>query len=220
MKVASKLLLLATSLLAGTVSVSGRALASDPVFIKSLNFLGSGCTNNDSISQLDDTNNDGLPDQFTIFFSNYIAFSGPGSTPLDWRKNCNINVGLHLPQGFQFSIADVHYTGFAQLPYGVSATQQSTYQFVFFSRPITLSTTQKGKFEGNYDLYDTLGLASLVWSPCGADAPLNIRSQLFLSGALTYPAQVTTDQIDGRVKQVFQFKWRKCNAALQGAAAR
>lgn len=195
----------------------GPVRAADQVFIKQVTYGGSGCTTNDSVSELDDVNQDGFPDQFSIFYFNYIAHSGPGTNASDWRKNCNINVILHLPQGFQFSIFQAHYAGFTTLPFGISGTQTSTYTFVFHPGSATLHSTWHGPIQQNYDFTDTLRFESLVWSPCGLEAPLNIRTQIFLSGStqqlISDPsALITTDEIDGRVKQIFGFQWRACQS--------
>jgi len=212
-----------SAMLAGAMLVPGQAsarsgpvrAAADKVSIVKVTYLGSGCTLNDSVSELDDVDQDGLPDQFSIFYSKYIAHSGPGTNASDWRKNCNINVTLHLPQGFQFSIFQAHYAGFTDLPLGISGTQISSYTFTFHPGTATLHSTWNGPIQQNYDFTDTIPFDSLVWSPCGLEAPLNIKTQIFLSGStqqlISDPgALITTDQIDGRVKQIFGFHWRAC----------
>jgi hypothetical protein len=212
-KTALKSLSVLSTLMLGTMLSSGQARADTPVFISNLLFNGSGCNALDSAADLMDTNDDGLKDSFIIIFSNYIAQQGKGIPISDRRKNCNISVGLVLPQGYQFTIADVDYQGFADVPKDVSGWQVSTYQFVFWSRPVTLQSRIRGPFQGTYSISDTLGLGSLIWSPCGREVPLNIRTQVFLSGDASKAASMTTDQISGRVRQVYQFKWRRCGSS-------
>src|SRR3712207_4673909 len=50
---------------------------------------------------------------FTVTYSNYMAKVGPGSTTTDWRKNCQINLRVNVPQGFTYAIAQADYRGFA-----------------------------------------------------------------------------------------------------------
>ncbi len=182
----------------------------DETYIMSLNFAGSGCNPADSSADLYDVNMDGLPDQFVIYFSNYIAMQGPGLTIAERRKNCNVGVQLHLPFGYQFSIANVRYIGYADLPYGVRGRQKSTYEFPFYSNSVTLQSLIYGPYSGNYQRQDNLGISSVVWSPCGMNAPLNIRTQVALEGSMYPMASLTTDQMDGRVQQVYGLTWRAC----------
>lgn len=207
----AKSALVASAMLATTALISGQAAATeDKFYIKSVVFLGSGCTAADSALDLSPAG-DPKPEQFTLFFANYIVTQGKGTGPADWRKNCNINVNLHVPHGWRFSIAQVHYQGHAYLPKYVSGTQTSTYQFVFFSNRVRLSSTFWGPLlDKDYEFTDNLPFTSLVWSPCGIDVPLNIATQIYLSGPRQIDASLTTDQIDGRVSQVYKFIWQPC----------
>jgi hypothetical protein len=156
-------------------------------------------------------NLDGLPDQFEILFDKYIAQQGSGVPIVQRRRNCNISVGLHLPQGWQFSIANVRYFGYADLPEGVQGQQRSDYQFINYTGTITLQTILDGPYTDNYERQDNLGIESVVWSPCGLEAPLNIRTQVALSGPSNLPAAMTTDQITGTVSQIYGLTWRRCS---------
>jgi len=184
----------------------------EPIFIEKISFGGSGCSLADSSGELSDTNDDGVPDGFAVFFKNYIAQQGPGISLAQRRRNCNILVQVHLPQGFQFSIASAKYSGYADLPRGVSGQQESAYQFPLFSpSSITLGTYLRGPYADNYYRTDTLGLASLVWSPCGVSAPLNIRTQIALTGNSTLPAAITSGDEFGKGQQIYGLQWRQCN---------
>lgn len=200
----------AKAFFSGALIFSASQALGDETYIRSLNFAGSGCNPVDSSAELYDADANGLPEQFVVYFSNYIAQQGPGLTIAERRKNCNIGVQLHLPFGYQFSIANVRYIGYADLPYGVRGRQKSTYEFPFYSNAITLQTLINGPYVGGYQRQDNLGIASVVWSPCGMNAPLNIRTQVALEGSFYPMAFLTTDQIDGRVRQVYGLTWRAC----------
>jgi hypothetical protein len=196
----------------GCVLAFNQSVAQTDVFLTSLNFGGTGCDNGDS-GELLDVDLDGRPDRFDVIFNNYIAQQGPGVPISLRRRSCNISLGMHLPQGWQFSIADVHYFGYADLPSAkVGGSQKSTYEFVGFSNSIELSTDISGIYQDNYEREDVIGITSLVWSPCGLEAPLNIRTQVALSGPLSIPAAMTLDQVTGDVRQIYALKWRKCRA--------
>jgi len=223
MKTAFTSLLLAGAMCAGTMLAPSQAEATDPpVHIDNVTFYGSGCTGADdtTLRLLDVSPPDGLADQFIVGFDNYLVFQEPGSSQVDRRKFCNLDVVFHFPGGLQFSIVDVRYEGFASLPYGVYGTQESTYVFPFFSNSVTLRSTLRGLFEGNYNIRDTLGLTSLVWSPCGLRAPMRIRTQIYLSGLRYPPAIMTTDTVDGRVDQIYHLRWRPCTTRAKAEGAR
>jgi len=185
--------------------------AAEPIFIEKIAFIGSGCSLEDK-GELFDTNNDGFPDQFRVLLSKFIPQQGPGVPISERRKNCNVVVQLHLPQGFRYSIAKVQYNGYADLPTGVWGQQESTIAFPSFnSATVTLRTNIRGPFAGNYDRIDTLELASLVWSPCGVSAPLNIRTQIALLGNITLPAYIGPNDPLGYTQQIYGLQWRQCN---------
>jgi hypothetical protein len=219
MNTTAKSALAASAMLAITALMSAQASATeDKVYITGVRFAGSGCneaTDTLSLPPVD------FPTQFSVLYSgNYTAQSGPGTMPADWRKNCNIVVYFHLPNGYQFSIFDVRFSGFAQLAYGVKATNESTYQFLFAPPPwagkAKLSKTFVGRFEDDYSFAArVLDFDSFVWSPCGDQATLNIRTQVFLSGIggrslYVYPGLITSDENDGQVTQVYGMVWRPC----------
>lgn len=195
----------------GVAIAFGYQAYADETYIMSLTFAGSGCNPTDSSAELYDADANGLPEQFVVYFSNYIAQQGPGLTIAERRKNCNIGVQLHLPAGYQFSVANVRYIGYADIPRFVLGKQRSTYEFPFYSNAVTLQTTIPGPYTGGYSRQDNLGISSVVWSPCGMNAPLNIRTQVALEGSMYPMAMLTTDQIDGRVRQIYGLTWRSCH---------
>ena len=54
----------------------------------------------------------------------YIAEVGPGQSPSEGRKNCRLNIQLHYPGGFEFSIFSSAYRGYLELDGGVRGTQK------------------------------------------------------------------------------------------------
>lgn len=54
----------------------------------------------------------------------YIAEVGPGLSPSKGRKNCQLNIQLHYPGGFQFSFFSSDYRGFLRLDENVRGTQK------------------------------------------------------------------------------------------------
>ncbi len=65
----------------------------------------------------------------TLIYDSFIAQAGPNIEPKERRKNCQINVRLHFPQGWQFSIFKADYRGHATLPPGATGSAKATYYF-------------------------------------------------------------------------------------------
>ncbi len=65
----------------------------------------------------------------TLIFDSYIASVGPGIAITEQRKNCQLNVDLLYPGGFQYSILSADYRGYASIDKGVNGVLKSTYYF-------------------------------------------------------------------------------------------
>lgn len=94
------------------------------VQIVGFEYGGTGCPASSVSSVLSD-------DQtiITLIFDKYVATIGPNVNVADNRKNCQLNINLRYPGGFQYSILSAEYRGYARLDPGVSGTQKSTYYF-------------------------------------------------------------------------------------------
>ena len=64
-----------------------------------------------------------------MIFDSYIASLGPGIAVTENRKNCQLNLDVKYPAGFQYSIFSADYRGYAKLDAGVTGVQKSTYYF-------------------------------------------------------------------------------------------
>ena len=65
----------------------------------------------------------------TLIFDQYVASIGPKVAITESRKNCQLNLNLLYPGGFQYSIFSADYRGYAYLDPGISGKQQSIYYF-------------------------------------------------------------------------------------------
>jgi len=188
------------------------AEAADPpefVTIRNLAWAGSGCPAGSVAGNL-------APDftAFTLLFDSYVAEIGPGLPLSLSRRNCQILIDLDFPQGWSYSVFDVDYRGFVNVPSGVSGIQQSNYNFQGELLTGRLATTMSGPRNGDYLIRDTLGLDALVWSPCGAQRALIINSSVRLvnnTGNLSAQGLMTTDSINGKVIHIYGLQWRRCH---------
>lgn len=175
------------------------------VKINGISYAGSGCPAG-SVSQL--LSEDAKA--FTLLFDSYVAEAGPGMPLSLGRKNCQIAVDLRFPQGWSYSIFTVDYRGYARLDPGTSGQQISSYYFSGQTKTGNLRTNFYGPVDRDYQIRDTLGLESVVWSPCGANRALNMNTQVRVTASGRQRALLTIDSIDGELKHIYGIQWRRC----------
>jgi hypothetical protein len=194
--------------LVGFSSVLALADGPDPreVYINNIVHAGSGCPAN---SVAGDISEDGKA--FTLLFDTYAAEAGPGIARSENRKFCQLTVNLHVPQGWSYTLIDVSYKGFASLDRGTQGIQTSSYYFQGATgRQATLSSTLRGSFSNDYQINDRLALDALVWSPCGVNRALNIKSAVQVRATGTQQALMTIDSIDGELSHIYGISWKRC----------
>ncbi|KUJ19422.1 uncharacterized protein LY89DRAFT_642471 [Mollisia scopiformis] len=176
------------------------------VSIKSITYGGTGCPQGSVGSFISDDKQ-----TFTLIFDNYVASIGPGVAVTENRKNCQINLDLSYPSGFQYSVFNTVYRGYVGIDAGVTARQQSTFYFSGQSAQCSTGTNFSGPKSGDYSVTDSLPLTSVVWSPCGASTALNINSQVRLASTSTSgTGQITDDSVDGKITFVVGVQWQTC----------
>src|SRR3954449_9339713 len=76
-----------------------RVAAADPdpgtIYITDMTYNGSGCPSGSTVAHVADD-----ATTFTVIHSQFLAQVGPGIMASEARKNCQINLGLFVPQGF------------------------------------------------------------------------------------------------------------------------
>ncbi|PVH91906.1 hypothetical protein DM02DRAFT_576540 [Periconia macrospinosa] len=177
------------------------------VTIQSVTYGGTGCPQGTLSAQLSDDRT-----LVTLIFDTYIASIGPTVAVTENRKNCQINVNIKYPGGFQYSVLSADYRGYAAIQKGVSGTLKSTY---YFSGQTAQSSTEYnfvGPVTGDYLKHDEADSTSTVWSPCGTNGLLNINSQVRLTATnASASGLLTTDSTDLKFTQIAYVKWQKCN---------
>src|SRR5512142_1289035 len=92
----------------------------DKIVIDVVTVNGSGCPAGTAAVAVSPDNT-----AFTVTYSQYLAQVGVGATATDFRKNCQLSLAVHVPQGFTFAIAEADYRGFASLAAGASGTERA-----------------------------------------------------------------------------------------------
>jgi len=177
------------------------------VQITGIAFAGSGCPAGSVSGQLSSDLT-----TLTLLYASFVAESGRGISPSSYRKNCQLNVKLKYPSGWQFSVFKADYRGYAQIAAGDRGTCKATYYFSGDSHQISSTMTIRGPYDDNYLKSDRFGVESTVWSPCGLEGLLNINSEVRLSPAdNTKSGLMTVDSTDLKFTQIHYLQWQKCN---------
>src|SRR3954469_12899712 len=145
---------LASTLFAGPASATGYLdlpvpPPSDRIVIDLVTVNGSGCPAGTAAIAVSPDNT-----AFTVTYSDYMALVGVGSTTTSWRKNCQLNIVVHVPQGFTYAVSQVDYRGFASLESGASAIERANYYFQGQSQTVYSSHTFAGPLGDDWQSTD------------------------------------------------------------------
>ncbi len=152
------------------------------------------------------------PDQLSlsILFDQYVVEAG-GDKSFD-RKNCNIAIPVHVPQGYSVSVFAIDYRGFIGLPSGGRAQLAVNYFLPGDGRGIRTSKTFTGPVSSDYLKSDSLGLEAVVWSACGASTNLRANTTLLVqSNSRRQQTMATVDSADVQAGLIYHLQWRRCN---------
>lgn len=197
---------LAVTLAAPAATTSAVGPNPSDVYINSISYGGTGCPQGSVGSFISADRS-----TFTLIFDSYVASIGPGVAVTENRLNCQLNIDLEYPSGFQYSVLGTEFRGYAGLDAGVTGVQQATYYFSGSSTQVSTSTTFKGPTDGDYEISDSIPFTSTIFSPCGAALPLNINSQVRLTSTVTSATgELTDDSIDGKITYVVGVQWQTC----------
>ncbi|MFJ1731817.1 DUF4360 domain-containing protein [Streptomyces sp. NPDC088254] len=150
---------------------------------------------------------------FTVTYSDYLAQVGGNSDPTAFRKNCQLNLKVHVPQGFTYAIASADYRGFASLQPGATAVQRASYYFQGSSSTVFKNHNLSGAYNDNWQATDTTDWAQLVYAPCGVQRNFNINTELRVNAGTSSPAKVsfmTMDSTDGDISTTYHMAWKEC----------
>ncbi|SNY03785.1 DUF4360 domain-containing protein [Paractinoplanes atraurantiacus] len=150
---------------------------------------------------------------FTVTYSQFTAQTGAGTKPTDFRKNCQLALNVHVPQGYTFAIAGADYRGFAHLEKGASGTQSANYYFQGERQSTRIRHNFTGPTDGDWVRSDSVGIQSLSFLRCGDQRYLNVNTELRVSRGWSNPKTtsfLTMDSTDGNIETVYRVAWKKC----------
>lgn len=178
------------------------------VSVEVVNVNGSGCPAGTTAVAVAQDNT-----AFTVTYSQYTAQAGRGSIPTDFRKNCQISLNVHIPQGYTYAIARADYRGFAHLEQGATALQRANYYFAGMPENTAVNHRFSGPMNDNWQNSDNAAAETLVYAPCGADRLLNINTELRVKPSVADPSAtsfISMDSTDGSVNTLYHFAWKHC----------
>ncbi|MFJ5307590.1 DUF4360 domain-containing protein [Streptomyces sp. NPDC088350] len=180
----------------------------DKIVINVATVNGSGCPQGTTAVAVSEDNT-----AFTVTYSAYLAQVGGNSDPTAFRKNCQLNLVVHVPQGFTYAIASVDYRGFASLQRGASGAQKASYYFQGSSSTASKNHPFSGPYDDDWQATDSTDWAQLVWAPCGVQRNFNINTELRVAAGSSSSSAVsfmTMDSTDGDISTVYHMAWKEC----------
>src|SRR6185369_343136 len=124
-------------------------------------------------------------------------------------RDCTLGIDLHTPNGFSFSVGSFYYQGYALLDQGgMKAAQTAKYYFQGNPLPARENRSDMmGPWDNSYVFQDQIGVADLVWSPCGTSRRLNAQTRIVLQNnpQRSGSGYLNTSSIDAEMKTIFRW---------------
>jgi hypothetical protein len=153
---------------------------------------------------------------FTVIYNSYTAQVGPEAKSTDFRKNCQLNVIVQVPNGFTYAIAQVDYRGYANLAKGATAIERANYYFQGNAPTVYTVHNFAGPMDGNWQTTDTAEMPAVVYAPCGELRNLNINTELRVNAGTspkTATSFISMDSVDTAINTIYHLAFKKCPAA-------
>ncbi|KOV87146.1 DUF4360 domain-containing protein [Nocardia sp. NRRL S-836] len=132
---------------------------------------GSGCAAGDADVTIDGRD-------FTIDYHSFLARAGGGSSPVDLRKNCQVNIAVSVPDGYTYGLWRTTYNGYAHLRPGVTGLQRVTVYLQGSAADQTVDHPFAGPVSESWQTSYRPGTEDVLWAPCGARRNINVNAEL------------------------------------------
>lgn len=183
------------------------AIDRQDVYIEDIEASGPGCPTG-TVSSVVASNRR----SFLVSYQRMVLKNPSASGETLQHTNCASVVTLHVPSGFQVTVATVNARGYAYLPPGIRARQTFDYTFADVPTALTSNHDLAGDFDGHYVFTDRFPFGKSSWSSCGGSVRFTIDSQLQLDATAnpTGHAYLNTIATDGRFNLRYHLRWREC----------
>jgi len=183
-----------------------------------MSVAGSGCQKDDFAVAIASDNT-----AFTVSYYDYTAMAGLGTTILDHRKNCVLDIKVTVPNGFTFGIAEADMRGYTHLEANANALARVGYWFQgdpatgYTNHAIRSSTVSapgtylSGVLDDNWETTDQAAWGSIVWASCNEQRNLNVNTELRITSPEGDPSSlVTEDTTDASITTLFHLAFMPC----------
>ncbi|MBP2327994.1 hypothetical protein JOF56_008379 [Kibdelosporangium banguiense] len=143
---------------------------------------------------------------FQVVYSDFRASAGKGSSPTDFRKNCQVSVQILVPSGYTYAVLETETVGTADIaPGGNGLLRHSHYYAGAAPRPFVSHPFPSG-YADNWQVTDTIDVSAQFWVWCDLAASLNSNVEARVARGTE---NETTSFLT--VKTVtYRFGWRRC----------
>lgn len=147
---------------------------------------------------------------FTLAFNGYEAMVGEGQA--NDIKECMVDIKLGSPQGLSYAVASFYYQGYIVLDEGMTARQSASYFFENTPERDVSRNVVQGPFDDSYLFADEITPGRRVWSPCGGESTLHVRTRLMVrnNGQATGEGYINNSTVDGSLSFKWGLAWRRC----------
>lgn len=172
---------------------------------KDIQIAGPGCPNDSTNVTAELIEEENSLVGFKINYNELIVAKGPNSDGKKSRIFCNVAIPLKYTEGFQYSLGTYEMDGVISKPVGVGGTHESSVEFRGQNKKfVTIKKFDKEEaFSGPYK---TASTTDEVWSDCGSQIPVNIKTTIRLTGS----SEVDSVLVIKDSSSELILKWRKC----------
>jgi hypothetical protein len=194
---------------AAQASAVARPPASE-VVIEVTGVNGSGCPDGTATVEVSPGN-----EAFTVTYSEFHpAWVGAGAKPVDFRKNCQVSLRVHAPEGFTYALAQADHGGFAHLKSGATAVQATSFYFQGSAETTSRSESFSGPSSDYWQTSYRIGYGDLVWHTCDGSRDLNINTSVRVGPITSEPKSTSFiavgSPVSRRISAEFHLAWKWC----------
>lgn len=123
-------------------------------------------------------------------------------------KDCQLSIKVKSPADQQYAVEAFNYTGYARLRDGASAKVLTSAYFQGNPAEAAKSSIEiNGEYDKSYEFGTEIPPGEAVWSECGKERDLNVRTTVRLQGADRASSYISLAEIEGLKLSV-----RQCSA--------
>lgn len=177
------------------------------VTLRAFVYAGSGCAADSTTGSLPVDGN-----AFDIEWQDFTAAVGDGVPVREKRKNCQVNLDLDVPDGWQYAVESIDYSGAVKIESDVQAIAGSAYYFQGDAATVRFNTLFDGPEDRAFLIRDIVPDSAKLWSPCGGGRSLNINFQVRLDNSAdsTAAGRIDFGDADGVARTHLELDWRPC----------